>query len=619
MTLETKLKALPAEPGVYIFTGARGEVLYVGKAASLRERVRSYFQTTDNPKIQLLMREVVDVEYIVTGSERDALLLEATLIKQHQPRYNVRLKDDKRYPYIKITDEPFPRVEIARRALGDGKYFGPYPHGESVRETVKILQKIFRLRTCALQIESPPVRQRPCLDYYIGLCHAPCVGAISQEEYRKHVEEAVLFLRGRRSDLLAQLRARMEEAAARLEFERAARLRDQIRAVEQIAAGQHIQPSRPPQRDLINYALGDGTACVQVFFMRGRQILGQEGFFLEVPPGASASEIVTAFMKQYYEKAEQIPREIIVPCALEEEESLEQWLSERRGGPVRIKTILRGPTRRLLELVAHNAELALRQRAVPPVEHEPPLRELQQLLGLADLPRRIEAYDISNLFGQHAVGSMVVFVDGVAKKSEYRRFRVESVAGIDDFAMIAEVVRRRLERALKGDERFLPLPDLILIDGGKGQLSSARAVLRDLGLDRIPTVALAKQHEHIFVEDRAEPIVLARSSPALQLLQRVRDEAHRFAISYHRVVRRRKFLESVLDRISGIGPARKRRLLERFGSVEGIRRASLEQLCEVLPEALARRLYEALRVPSEVYSPSLFERTDGSPSEDPSP
>jgi excinuclease ABC subunit C len=468
MTLETKLKALPAEPGVYIFTGACGEVLYVGKAASLRERVRSYFQTTDNPKIQLLMREVVDVEYIVTGSERDALLLEATLIKQHQPRYNVRLKDDKRYPYIKITDEPFPRVEIARRALGDGKYFGPYPHGESVRETVKILQKIFRLRTCALQIESPPVRQRPCLDYYIGLCHAPCVGAISQEEYRKHVEEAVLFLRGRRSDLLAQLRARMEEAAARLEFERAARLRDQIRAVEQIAAGQHIQPSRPPQRDLINYALGDGTACVQVFFMRGRQILGREGFFLEVPPGASASEIVTAFMKQYYEKAEQIPREIIVPCALEEEESLEQWLAERRGGPVRIKTILRGPTRRLLELVAHNAELALRQRAVPPVEHEPPLRELQRLLGLADLPRRIEAYDISNLFGQHAVGSMVVFVGGVAKKSEYRRFRIESVSGVDDFAMIAEVVRRRLERALKGDERFLPLPDLILIDGGQG-------------------------------------------------------------------------------------------------------------------------------------------------------
>ncbi len=617
MALETKLKALPAEPGVYLFKGAGGEVLYVGKAASLRERVRSYFQTTDNPKVQLLMRDVVDFEYIVTGSERDALLLEATLIKKHQPRYNVRLKDDKRYPYIKITDEPFPRVEIARRASGDGKYFGPYPHGESVRETLKLLQKIFRLRTCALEIKSPPVRQRPCLDHYIGLCDAPCVGAISQKEYQKLVEEAALFLRGRRSDLIAQLRARMEEAAKRLEFERAARLRDQIRALEQIAAGQNIQPSRRPQRDLIGYALGDGTACVQVFFMRGGQILGRESFFLEIPPGASAPEIVTAFLKQYYEKAEQIPREIIVPCALEE--SLEQWLAERRGGPVRIKTISRGPTRKILELVAHNAELALRERAVPPTDHEQPLRELQRLLGLAALPRRIEAYDISNLFGQHAVGAMVVFVNGVAKKSEYRRFRVESVAGIDDFAMIAEVMRRRLERALRGDERFLPLPDLILIDGGKGQLGAARAVLRALGLERIPTVALAKHHEHIFVEDRAEPIVLARSSPALQLLQRVRDEAHRFAISYHRVVRRRKLLESVLDCISGIGPARKRRLLERFGSVEGIRRASLEQLCEVLPEALARRLHEALRVPSEVSATSLFERTDGSLSEDLSP
>ncbi|MCL6641752.1 MAG: excinuclease ABC subunit UvrC [Candidatus Bipolaricaulota bacterium] len=609
--MEVKLKPLPAEPGVYLFKNSQGEILYVGKAASLKDRVRAYFQTTTDLKTQRLMREVADLEYIVTRTERDALLLEATLIKRYQPRYNIRLKDDKRYPYIRLTDDPFPRVEIARRPSRDGKYFGPYTNSTAVRETIKILQKIFRLRTCTLAIKDPPVRQRPCLDHYIGLCDAPCVGAISQEDYGKLVAEAVLFLHGRHKDLIEGLQHQMEKASERLEFERAARLRDQIAALEKLFSGQRELVTRPIERDLIGYALGDGTACIQVFFVRRGKLVGREGFSADAPPHTSPSELLTAFVKQYYGKIEQIPKEILVPCALDEPEAMERWLGERRGGPVRIKTISRGPARKLLGLVAHNAELALRERASQPTEDEQPLSELQRVLELKSLPRRIEAYDISNFQGQFAVGSMVVFCDGRAKKSEYRRFRIETVLGVDDFAMIAEVIRRRFERALAGDERFLPLPDLVLIDGGKGQLGAARAALRDLELERIPTVALAKQHEHIFLENRAQPLVLPRQSPALQLLQRVRDEAHRFALSYHRAVRRRTFLESALDGIAGLGPTRKQRLLERFGSLRGVQRASLDELCEVLPEAVARRLSQALRVPAAPSTKSLRERTDG--------
>ncbi len=608
--MEAKLKTLPAEPGVYLFKNAQGEILYVGKAASLRDRVRSYFQTTHDLKTQRLMREVWDFEYIVTPSEREALLLEATLIKKHQPRYNIRLKDDKRYPYIKLTDEPFPRVEVARRVARDGRYFGPYTSSDAVRETVKILQKIFRLRTCALSLEKIPARQRPCLDHYIGLCDAPCVGAISQEEYEKLVQEASLFLRGRRSDLIEELRARMEEAAQRLDFERAARLRDQIAALERLFSGHHELVARPIERDLIGYAIENRTACIQVFFVRAGKLVGRESFFADAPLHTSPSELLTAFVKQYYGKIEQIPREILVPCALDEPEAIGRWLSERRGGSVSLRVITRGPTKKLLDLVSHNAELALRARTDIPPTYDDALGELQRVLKLATLPRRIEAYDISTLYGQHAVGSMVVFCDGLPKKSEYRRFRVQTVSGIDDFAMIAEVLKRRLERARSGDERFLPLPDLILIDGGKGQLSAARAILRQLNCEQIPTIALAKEHEHIFVESRARPIVLSRESPALQLLQRVRDEAHRFALTYHRAVRHKSFLESVLDGVAGLGPKRKQQLLERFGSLQGVKRAGLDELCEVLPESVARRLYDALHAPSS--TESLFKQTDGS-------
>ncbi len=614
--MEAKARQLPAEPGVYLFKDGEGRILYVGKATALRARVRSYFQTTDDLKTRRLMREASDLEYIVTRSERDALLLEAALIKRHQPHYNIRLKDDKQYPYIKLTNEPFPRLELVRRAERDGaQYFGPYTGGDTVREMLKLLQKVFRLRTCALPMERPPVRKRPCLDHSIGLCDAPCVGAISQEAYSKLVQSAALFLRGRRDQLLAELRERMERASERLEFEHAARLRDQITVIEKLLAGHKESVSRPLERDLIAYALASHTACVQVFFMRGGKLVGRESFFLDAPPGATGADIVTAFVKQYYEKTTHIPKEIVVPCALDEPEAIRDRLSERRGGPVTLRVIARGPTRKLLELVAHNAELALRERAAHQSERadDRALRELQAMLQLQSLPRRMEAYDISNFQGREAVGSMVVFSDGCAKKSEYRRFRIQTVSGTDDFSMIAEIVKRRLERALAGDEQFLPLPDLMLIDGGKGQLNAARTVMRALGLARIPTVALAKEYEHIFLEGRAQPIVLPSESPVLQLLQRMRDEAHRFALSYHRVLRRREFLQSALDAISGIGPKRKQQLLERFGSLQGLKRAGLSELQEVLPVAAARRLYRALQVQAPPSAKSLSDRTDGSP------
>lgn len=594
--MEVKLQLLPAEPGVYLMKDRHSRVLYVGKAGSLKNRVRSYFQITKDLKMQRLMREVCDFEYIVTRTEREALLLEAALIKKHQPRYNV--KGDKGYPYIKLTSEPFPKLELVRERDG-AKCFGPYISSETVRETLKLLQKIFKLRTCNLSIEQPPVRKRPCLDHYIGLCDAPCVGAISEDEYERLVEGAALFLRGRSSDLLAQLRRQMEEAAAKLEFERAARLRDTIHALERLRIGQQETTTRPIERDLIAYAVAPAhghvqMACVQVFFMRGGKLVGRESFFLETPPSTSGTEIITAFVKQYYESATQIPKEILVPCELDEPEAIAGWLSERRGAPVKLREIARGPQRKLLDLVAHNAALALRELTAQAAERadETALYKLQHALKLDAPPRRIEAYDISNFQGRSSVGSMVVFYDGKPKKSAYRRFRIETVSGIDDFSMIAEIVKRRLERGLAGDERFLPFPDLILIDGGKGQLGAARAVMRKLGLEKIPTVALAKEFEHLFVEGRSRPLILPKV--ALHLVQLVRDEAHRFALSYHRILRKREFLTSALDEISGIGPKRKQHLLEGFGSLQALKRATLKELQTVLSPTLAQRLYRAL-------------------------
>lgn len=602
--LRQRLKLLPAEPGVYLMKDAHGEIIYVGKASSLRNRVRSYFQASRHRdhKTRRLVNEIADFEFIATPSEREALILEDTLIKRHQPRFNVRLRDDKRYPYLKLTAEKFPRLVIARRMEKDSqrgaRYFGPYTDTLAMREASRVIQQIFRIRTCTLDIRAKPVRSRPCLDHYIGLCDAPCVGWIDPASYQALVEGAALFLGGQHEQLLPQLQQEMEEASRRLEFERAARLRDRIHRLARLLSAQKAVDPKGTDRDAIGVYQEDDLCSVQVFFIRRGKLVGREQFSLETAGSADLREILTAFVKQYYASAAYIPQEILLQREIEESAMIEGWLSERRGSRVRLLVPKRGSKSHLVKMVLRNAELALKEeescQRQQPAEGEEMLQELQKILPWASCPRRIEGFDISNIQGAEPVGSMVVFEDGQPKKSEYRRFGVKGVRGPDDFAMMAEIVRRRLERALAGDKRFLPLPDLILIDGGKGQLAAACHVLKELGLEKIPTLALAKEFEHLFAQGRDEPIVLPRSSPTLQLLQRVRDEAHRFALAYHRKVRQKRTVKSLLDDIPGLGPTRKKMLIQRFGSVKKIRGASLEELQQQsgLPQGLAKRVYE---------------------------
>lgn len=613
MHLYEKLQLLPSEPGVYLMKNAESQVIYVGKAISLKDRVRSYFQTSRHQdlKTQQLVRDIADFEYIVTTSEKEALILEDTLIKRHQPRYNIRLKDDKRYPYIKFTNESYPRLEFTRKVERDGaRYFGPYTDALAVRETMKLLQKIFRIRTCTLEI-TKKVRQRPCLDHYLGLCDAPCVLAISELDYDHLLDEATDFLQGRHETLIQKLETEMLAASERLEFEKAARLRDQLVALQRLLSSQKVVDSNPVEQDLIGYARLEPTAedslsvelaqiCVQVFFVRGGKLIGRENFFMDSAGEASGKEILTAFVKQYYAQATFIPKEILLQCEIEEVESIASWLGEKREAKVILRVPERGPKYRLMEMVIHNAELALKEQMAKPLKSpdrtELALQQLQDVLKLEQLPQRIEAFDISNFQGHESVASMVVFAEGFPKKSDYRRFKIKTVSGPDDFASMAEVIKRRLENALAQTQKFLPFPDLILIDGGKGQLSSARAVMHDLGLEKIPTCSLAKEFEHIFIEGKSDPIILARDSQALQLLQRVRDEAHRFALTYHRKLRANTTLQSVLDQIPGVGPKRRKQLYQHFGSMAALRRADLRQLTEVpgISTLVAQQILKAL-------------------------
>jgi excinuclease ABC subunit C len=614
--LTEKLKLLPADPGVYLMKGAQGKVIYVGKASSLKNRVRSYFHASQRPdlKTQYLVQEIVDFEYIVTHSEREALIVEDTLIKRYQPRYNVRLKDDKRYPYLKLTAEPFPRLMIARRLEADAqkgaRYFGPYTSGQAVREAQAMIQRLFRIRTCTLALKgAKPARQRPCLDHYIGLCDAPCVGWIAERAYGELIEGTALFLQGHHELLIPQLKGHMEEASRNLEFERAARLRDQVRTLQKLLASQKVIDAQPIDQDAIGLFRAENSSLVsaQIFFIRAGKLIGRENFLLEAAPSTAEAEITGAFVKQYYAKAAAIPPQILLPTDIEDREAVSAWLSERAGRSVTLKVPQRGSKRQLIATVKRNAELALWEHLAkhqPRLDEPPdPLCELQRALHLENLPTRIEGFDISNIQGREAVASMVVFERGSPKKSDYRRFKIKTVEGADDFAMMAETVRRRLEHGLReratpdgSGEKFAIFPDLILIDGGQGQLSAARKVMYELGLEKIPTIGLAKEFEHIFVENRSDPIVLPRNSPALHLLQRVRDEAHRFALTYHRLLRGKHTVQSLLDDIPGLGPRRKKLLIQRFGSVKRIRSASLDELAEVpgLPRQLAEQILKTL-------------------------
>ncbi len=608
--LEQILATLPASPGVYLFKNAAGEILYVGKAVSLRQRVRSYFRgTPPSPKVRQLVSQVADIEYHVTGSELEALLLECNLIKKHRPKYNVRLRDDKQYPYIKVSlQEPWPRVYLTRKVLDDGaRYFGPYTDSRSVYRTLDLLNKLFPYRTCHIAITGQ--EPRPCLQYHIKRCLGPCIGAVSPEEYRAVIDQVCLFLEGKHDQVLAQLRARMEEAAERLEFERAAFLRDQIRAVEKVSERQRVISTTFKNQDVIALARADGQACVEVFFIRGGKLIGAEHFALEGTQDEEAQTILAQFVAQFYANAPEVPDEILVPTELEQVEIIEQYLRDRRGTKVTVTVPRQGDQADLIALATANAMEALAQMRLRWLGDERNLHEalveLAEHLDLEGPPRRIECYDISTIHGTAAVGAMVVFENGQPRPQHYRRFRIKTVPQADDYAMLQEVLRRRFRRATQlpltpaGETAEYPwqrLPDLVIIDGGRGQLNAALAVLQELGLERLDCVALAKRHEEIYSPKFPEPILLPRSSAALRLVQQIRDETHRLAVTYHRQVRTRAGLRSLLDEVPGIGPKRKAALLRHFGSLEAIRAASVEELAAVpgMDRRTAQRLKEAL-------------------------
>ncbi len=612
--LRTQLKALPARPGVYLMRNAEGEVIYVGKAARLKDRVRSYFGSPHGmePKTRALREQVDDFEYIVVANPGEALLLEATLIKRHQPFFNIRLKDDKRYPYLKIdVQNPWPRVYITRRIERDGaRYFGPYASAGSVRATLDLVKKLFPWRSCTKEITGADAR--PCLDYYIKRCIAPCTSFCTREEYAEVIEQVILFLEGKSDHVLRRLQQQMTEAAERMDFERAALLRDQLRAIERTVERQLVATIRKADLDAFGLARDGDRACVQVYFIRGTQMIGRDNFVLEGVMGAPDSTVLASFLQQYYESAQYVPRLVVVPAPPEGAGDIEGMLTQRRGAAVEIRTPERGEKRRLVAMANDNAREALEQMQVKwqtdTTRTAQAIEQLAEELALPASPRRIECYDNSNIQGASAVSSMVVFVDGRPDPARYRRFRVKTVTGADDFATMREIMMRRFKHAAgepagaaasdgqSTDADRWELPDLVIIDGGKGQLSAATGAMRELGVHHIPTVGLAKRFEEIFVPDEDEPVILPRGSEALYLVQRIRDEAHRFAITYHRQVRAKSSIQSALDAIPGVGPKRKRALLRKFGSVKAIREAEVEEIAATVgfTRALAEKVKEGV-------------------------
>jgi excinuclease ABC subunit C len=603
-SIEAKLKSLPTTPGVYLMKDARGDVIYVGKAASLRSRVRSYFQAQAEAerRTQSLVAEIDDFEVIQTQTESEAFLLEDSLVKRHQPRFNARLRDDKRYPYLKITAEPFPRIMVVRRRFDDGaRYFGPYTSAKAMRSTLKLAQKLFPIRTCSLDLPLKTPR-RPCLNYHIGRCLGPCAELAGPDEYGAMVDRAAMLFEGRVSGLITGLRIEMREASAAQRFERAAYLRNQIEALQRSLERQSVVLPDTIDRDVLGLAVGEDHASTQLFLVRGGRLTGRESYHLRVPGGSSETEILSAFLTQYYANASSVPREILLPLQIDETERLESWLTGLRGRRVHVRVPQRGEKRRLVELANDNAGFAMKgeQRdAVVRREATAALVELAEALSLSSFPQRIEAFDISNTQGGEATGSMVVFENGRPRRDAYRRFKVQQSGRPDDYAMMAEVLIRRFRRGLaelsdpsirKG--KFSELPDLLLIDGGKGQLRVAVEVLRNANIEGIESIGLAKRHEEVFRPGRSEPLVLEPDSPALLLLRRIRDEAHRFAVTYHRRLRAKRSLSSILDEIPGIGPKRKNSLIQAFGSVARISHASADEIVEKagIPSGLADRI-----------------------------
>jgi len=598
---EAKLRALPAKPGVYLFKDKESKVIYVGKAANLKSRVRSYFGTPSNlpPKIQRLVSNIQDLELVVTGSEQEALILECDMIKKHTPRYNASLKDNKTFPYLKIDiSEDWPGVCITRRVQKDGaRYFGPFASPGSVRKTLRLIKKIFPYRSCSKSIDGKD--KRPCLDYYIHQCLGPCIGAVEKDEYREVINQVILFLQGKQDLILRELNAKMKAAAQQLQFERAALLRDQIDAIEKVIEGQRIATTLQGEKDVIGVAHNETLAYVEIFFIRNNKLIGQDHFIMEGTQGDSPGQIMTSFVKQYYASASYIPSLILLQHPVDEPAVLSQWLGQQKGGKVKLQVPQKGAKKKLVETVAENAARGLELAQLKEMRAEvisSGLQELKTRLRLPKMPRRIECYDVSNIQGTLAVGSMVVLDKGWPKPAHYRRFRIKSVTGADDYAMIQETLSRRFKRGLTGEGAWGIIPDLVLIDGGKGQLNAALEVRQELELDSIPMASLAKEKEEVFIPGDPGPVYIPKDSPALHILQRARDEAHRFAISYHQKLRRKEFVTSALDNIPGIGPKRKKALLRKFGSVQAIKEASLEELSrtEGITLALAKKVKEEL-------------------------
>ena len=615
-----QVRSLPDTPGVYIMRDARGDVIYIGKARRLRDRVRSYFGSSRSlePKVRFLAETARVIEHVVTRNEAEALHLEATLVKRYQPPHNVRLKDDKHYPYLKVdVQHPWPRVTITRRVANDGaRYFGPYASAGSVRRTLDVVKKLFPWRSCTKEITGDDAR--PCLDYFIKRCIAPCTSYCTKEEYDTVIAETILFLEGRSAEVLKHTRAEMERAAASFEFERAARLRDQVAAIQKVTERQQMATTTSLDADVFALARAEDEACVQVFFVRGTVVADTDSFMLDGTQDTSDADVLSAFLAQFYADATYVPRVVLLPFEPADRDDLEVVLRERRGGAVELAVPVRGERRGLVQTAEENARESLRMHharwVVDRDKTESALNLLADELDLPSPPHRIECYDISTIQGTSTVASMVVFLDGRPANQQYRRFRIKTVSGQDDFASMKEVLTRRFRRIAEHRRADLgsanatesaevaasiseepeaeptevavpdepspwdEVPGLVIIDGGKGQLGVALDVMRNLGLRDIPVCGLAKQQEEIFVADVSESIMLPRQSEALYLVQRIRDEAHRFAITYHRQVRGKAAVQSALDVIPGVGPKRKRALLRKFGSVKAIREASVEEI-----------------------------------------
>jgi excinuclease ABC subunit C len=620
--LRARLKSLPDKPGVYLHKDAEGTVLYVGKAKSLRSRVRSYFNAeySKTAKQRAMLAQIDSVDYVLVDNPVEALALECNLIKRYRPKYNVMLRDDKNYPYIKISlDEDFPRVYRTRNYRKDSaRYFGPYTSSKSLDETLRLLKRIFPYRSCNRPMADTPLdptkplnaRTRPCLDFYIHRCIGPCIRACTKEEYSAVIDDVQLFLEGKHDDIRKGMEKRMLEAAEELKFEEAALMRDRVKAINRVLEKQRVVSTGMEDQDVVGLARDKGDACVMLLTIRGGKVLGQQDYVMQGTAEETEAEILEKFLEQYYDTATNLPTEVLLQGEIEDPATVEEWLRQKRGRKVAVLVPQRGEKRRLIELAEKNAKETLQTLKLKWLTDDQKvqagLTELADYLELDRLPQRIECYDISNIQGKDSVGSMVVFSGGRPKNSEYRRFKIKTVAGADDYASMKEVLKRRFRRA-SGDDAssWGRLPDLIVIDGGKGQLGAAVEALSEVGVDAIPVAGLAKEREELFLPGNPDPIILPATSQGLYLVQRVRDEAHRFAITYHRTVRAKTSMQSQLDEIPGIGPRRKKDLLKRFGSVKGIRQAATEDIASV--PGFSLKLAELLKeyLPEDVAEASL--------------